>query len=232
MCEIAGVISARGRAAFSLGDLFSSALTRAQIFTHSADDWHCGEGAVDELSTSATPTGAALGVLVYNAAGRAVIPTMRHAFPIVLKGRIANFRSLKKHLIAAGCGNTGDDEQTVVVRLLQHHLMKGKTTLDAARAALSHLQGFIAFIAAPDGQGNALIAASNGAELFLGFDQHEALAFSDQLAVRARDAMIALRTGDVAMLSADRIAIVDVDGMRIEKRSRPIGMIAPAAAGG
>jgi glucosamine 6-phosphate synthetase-like amidotransferase/phosphosugar isomerase protein len=110
--------------------------------------------------------------------------------------------------------------------------MKGKTTLDAARAALSHLQGFIAFIAAPDGQGNALIAASNGAELFLGFDQHEALAFSDQLAVRARDAMIALRTGDVAMLSADRIAIVDVDGMRIEKRSRPIGMIAPAAAGG
>jgi hypothetical protein len=68
MNEIAGVISARGRAALSLRDLFyDAAPARAQIFAHAADAWRCSEGPIDDLSASGTNTRAALGMLTYHA---------------------------------------------------------------------------------------------------------------------------------------------------------------------
>lgn len=235
MNEIAGVISAQGRAALSLRDLFyRAAPARAQIFTRSSRlVWRTSEGPFEAaLPTLSESTRTALGAITYHADTRPLTTHESPALPVVLKGRIANFRSLRKHLVAAGFASACDDEPTLIARLIHMHMINGASPIEAARVALSKLQGFIAFIAAPDGDGSELIAASNGCELFLGFDRDEALAFTDQRAIRSRDAMMALRAGDVATLNTDRIAIIDADGMHIEKHSRPLGVRAPAVGGG
>lgn len=138
--------------------------------------------------------------------------------PVAVKGEVANLSAVVRRLAMSG-----DDGATLIGRVIELQLKKGRPPAEAARAPLEELDGVFTFVALLPDTNTKLVAGAKNAGLFLGFGNCDSFAFSDQRVAPDRSGLIALEPDDVAILTPLSISIVDQGGMWIEKRPSPGG---------
>jgi glucosamine--fructose-6-phosphate aminotransferase (isomerizing) len=147
-----------------------------------------------------------------------------------ISGVLKNARALKRRLIAAGRPIASGAD--IIEELITIYLERGHAPESAMTSALPHLQGEFSLVCMFAGEQNVLIGAARGAPLAAGFAAQDVCLSSSSAALAGLACQIhSLERGDLAILSRDRLAIVDSDGMRMERSvPRLVWSGAPARA--
>ncbi|OYV94038.1 MAG: glutamine--fructose-6-phosphate transaminase (isomerizing) [Acidobacteria bacterium 21-70-11] len=151
-------------------------------------------------------------------------PVERNAHPhtdesgrvaIVHNGIIENFRELKRELERAGVRFSSDTDSEVIAHLLAR---AGGDLTAAAIAVRSRLRGQYAVAAIAVGDPGTVVAFRNGPPLVVGLGEGENLVASDPAAVIAMTRRcIHLEDGDVAVVRADGVTVLDASGSPVER---------------
>ncbi len=147
-------------------------------------------------------------------------PTESNAHPhatarvaVVHNGIIENFRELRQELEAQGALFTSDTDTEAVAHLVNAELVRGKTPVDAVRAALPRLRGAFALAFIFAGEDDLMIGARKGSPLALGYGDGEMYLGSDAIALGPfTDTISYLEDGDWAVLNRKGATIYDEAG--------------------
>jgi glucosamine--fructose-6-phosphate aminotransferase (isomerizing) len=158
-------------------------------------------------------------------------PSERNAHPhragsvvIVHNGIIENYRELRADLEAGGAEIQSDTDTELIAHLIDDRVKQGRDLLTAVREACVKLTGSYALGAICEKEPNLLVTAKNGGSpIIVGQGEKESFLASDIPAVlpHTRD-IISLHDGDFAVLAADGIQIVDIEGRPIEREFQVI----------
>jgi glucosamine--fructose-6-phosphate aminotransferase (isomerizing) len=153
---------------------------------------------------------------------------------VVHNGILENYLQLKERLQAEGHAFKSETDTEVLAHLFEHYLKATGDLEQAVRRGLAEVRGAYAVgvvcAAAPD----RLIAAKHGAgSVVVGIGQGEMIIASDIPAILAhtRDVVI-LEDGDVAVVTADTVAVSTLDGTPIPRAPQRILWDAAAAEKG
>ena len=129
---------------------------------------------------------------------------------IVHNGIIENYVELREDLKKNGYEFSSQTDSELIAHLLDFHITKGQTMVDAMYSAKEKLEGAYA-IAAIDLKDNTnLVIARNKSPLLIGLGKDEMFAASDPLAIAQQtNDFIFLEDGDVAEISANTYKIYD-----------------------
>ncbi len=151
-------------------------------------------------------------------------PVERNAHPhtdeggrvaVVHNGIIENFRELKRELERVGVRFSSDTDSEVIAHLLAR---AGGDLTAAALAVRSRLRGQYAVAAIAVGDPGTVVAFRNGPPLVVGLGEGENLVASDPAAVIAMTRRcIHLEDGDVAVVRADGVTVLDASGSPVER---------------
>jgi glucosamine--fructose-6-phosphate aminotransferase (isomerizing) len=154
-------------------------------------------------------------------------PTEENAHPhrdctgrivVVHNGIVENYLALRKQLTAEGHKFVTETDTEVIAHLVEKYLTGSATLEDAVRATIKQITGVFAIgvIAAADPR--KIVAARSGPPVVVGLGQDEFFVASDVPALLSytRD-MIFLNDGDIAVLTATGVKLMDIDG-RIVRR--------------
>jgi glucosamine--fructose-6-phosphate aminotransferase (isomerizing) len=152
-------------------------------------------------------------------------PTESNAHPhatdrvaVVHNGIIENFRELRERLIANGAKFRSETDTEVVAHLVTEEMNKGKTPVDAVKAALKQLRGAFALAFIFSGEDNLMIGARKGSPLAIGYGKGEMFLGSDAIALAPfTDSISYLEEGDWAVLTRKGVEIYDVQDKPIER---------------
>jgi len=153
-------------------------------------------------------------------------PSERNAHPhcsgsisIVHNGIVENYRQLRSELADAGRTMESDTDTELIAHLIDQRVEAGDDLLAAARAACSRVTGSYAFAIVSRDQPDRIVAAKNGGSpIILGLAEKESFLASDIPAILPYTrSMISLRDGEFAVLSADRVEVIDSEGRPIER---------------
>jgi glucosamine--fructose-6-phosphate aminotransferase (isomerizing) len=153
-------------------------------------------------------------------------PSERNAHPhcsgsvsIVHNGIVENYRQLKAELESAGRAVKSETDTELIAHLIDQRVEAGDDLLSAARAACSRLTGSYAFAIVSSRDPDHIVAAKNGGSpIILGLGEKESFLASDIPAILPYTRqMISLRDGEFAVLSADRVELIDSEGRPIER---------------
>jgi glucosamine--fructose-6-phosphate aminotransferase (isomerizing) len=152
-------------------------------------------------------------------------PTESNAHPhatdrvaVVHNGIIENFRELRERLIANGATFRSETDTEVVAHLVTEEMNKGKTPVDAVKAALKQLRGAFALAFIFSGEDNLMIGARKGSPLAIGYGQGEMFLGSDAIALAPfTDSISYLEEGDWAVLTRKGVDIFDVQDKLVER---------------
>src|SRR5689334_15195320 len=117
-------------------------------------------------------------------------PTESNAHPhaterlaVVHNGIIENFRELREQLEADGAKFTSETDTEVVAHLVTREMKKGRTPVEAVRAALPQLRGAFALAFLFSGEEDLMIGARLGSPLAIGYGTGEMYLGSDAIAL-------------------------------------------------
>ena len=162
-------------------------------------------------------------------------PTESNAHPhgtarvaVVHNGIIENHVELKAELQAHGQVFVTETDTETVAQLLDLHLARGMTPIEAAAATFPRLHGAYAIAVVFAGHPGLMIGARNGAPLAIGFGEDEMFIGSDALALAPLTRRIAyLDDGDWAVVRRDGATFYDHAGTEV---TRPIRLTALTGA--
>ncbi len=155
-------------------------------------------------------------------------PHLSGGVAVVHNGIVENFQNLRAELEAAGRRFETETDTEVVPHLVAHYLARGAEPAEAARRAVSRLEGAFAlamlFADAPD----LLVVARRGSPLAIGYGEGEMYIGSDALALAPLTERIQyLEEGDFAILGHEGARILDAEGRPV---ARPIARTALSGA--
>jgi glucosamine--fructose-6-phosphate aminotransferase (isomerizing) len=144
---------------------------------------------------------------------------------VVHNGIIENYEVLRTELQSAGYLFTSETDTEVIAHLIhQAYVSNQQNDLVAAvRAALPRLHGAYAIAVMAQNQPDILVGARAGSPLVVALGEHEHFLASDALALAGRaSTMLYLEEGDVAVLTAESIQIIDHAGQLVEREQKPM----------
>ena len=155
-------------------------------------------------------------------------PTLTNAHPhgtarvaVVHNGIIENHAELRTELEAAGQVFETETDTETVAQLIDLHLQRGMTPVQAASRAFARLEGAYALAMVFAGQSGLMIGAQHGAPLAVGFGEDEMFLGSDSLALAPLTQRIAfLRDGDWTVLSRRGAQFFDGTGAEVQREIR------------
>jgi glucosamine--fructose-6-phosphate aminotransferase (isomerizing) len=141
-----------------------------------------------------------------------------HCVAVVHNGIIENYESLKRQQIEAGYSFTSDTDTEVIVHQVHRHLQAGGDLLQAVQQTVQDLEGAYALGVISSDEPGRLIAARRGSPLVIGLGEAENYLASDMAALLSRTRrFIILEEGDVAVLTAEQVQILDADGQSVDR---------------
>ena len=155
-------------------------------------------------------------------------PTLGNAHPhgttrvaIVHNGIIENHADLRAELEAEGQAFETETDTETVVQLVDLHLQRGMSPIEAARATFGRLQGAYALAMVFSGHSELMVGAQHGAPLAIGYGEDEMYLGSDSLALAPLTRRVAfLRDGDWTVLSREGAQVFDRAGGKVEREIR------------
>jgi len=142
---------------------------------------------------------------------------------LVHNGIIENYLALKQQLQKDGFRFESETDTEVVAHLIGRHLKEGRTLVEAVRAATQAIRGSYAIAAVCEREPETLVAARSGCPLVVGRMNDAALVASDALALLAHTREVTyLEEGDVAVVTASDVRILDLNGRLVV---RPVSRI-------
>jgi len=142
---------------------------------------------------------------------------------VVHNGIIENYESLRAELKAAAYVFTSETDTEVIAHLVhQQYVASGQKDLAASvRAVLPKLHGAYAIGVISQDSPELLVGARVGSPLVVALGDKENFLASDALALAGRaHAMMYLEEGDVAILKAGTVEIIDQVGRTVQRESK------------
>src|SRR6266446_3618201 len=132
---------------------------------------------------------------------------------VVHNGIIENFRELREELEKSGAKFASETDTEVVAHLVTHEMSKGRSPVEAVKAALPRLRGAFALVFLFKGETDLLIGARKGSPLAVGYGDGEMYLGSDAIALAPfTDTLSYLEDGDWVVLSREVSVIYDEHG--------------------
>jgi glucosamine--fructose-6-phosphate aminotransferase (isomerizing) len=152
-------------------------------------------------------------------------PTENNAHPhaterlaVVHNGIIENFRELRQELEKAGARFGSETDTEVIAHLVTEEMNKGRSPVDAVKAALPRLRGAFALAFLFAGEQNLLVGARLGSPLAVGYGEGEMYLGSDAIALAPfTDTISYLEDGDWAVVTRGSVEIHDASGRLVER---------------
>ena len=144
---------------------------------------------------------------------------------VVHNGIIENYELLRTELKAAGYTFTSETDTEVIAHLVhQQYIASGqKDIAQSVRAVLPKLHGAYAIGVIAQDNPSTLVGARVGSPLVVAIGDHEHFLASDALALAGRaHSMLYLEEGDVAVLKADSVEVIDQTGKSINRELKPM----------
>ena len=144
---------------------------------------------------------------------------------VVHNGIIENYEALRSGLQSAGYVFTSETDTEVIAHLIhQAYVAQGQKDLGfAVRSVLPRLHGAYAVGVIAQDQPELLIGARVGSPLVIALGEGENFLASDALALAGRaHSMVYLEEGDVAVIKASTIQILDQAGQEVKRASKPM----------
>ncbi|BDT76125.1 glutamine--fructose-6-phosphate transaminase (isomerizing) [Polynucleobacter sp. KF022] len=144
---------------------------------------------------------------------------------VVHNGIIENYESLRAELKAAGYVFTSETDTEVIAHLVHRQYVANgqKDIAQSVRAVLPKLHGAYAIGVIAQDNPSTLVGARVGSPLVVAIGSHEHFLASDALALAGRaHSMMYLEEGDVAVLKADSVDVVDQDGKPVQRELKPM----------
>ena len=151
--------------------------------------------------------------------------TSNDLIAVVHNGIIENYEVLRSDLKAAGYVFTSETDTEVIAHLIhQQYVASGQKDIAASvRAVLPQLHGAYAIGVISQDNPNTLVGARVGSPLVVAIGDHEHFLASDALALAGRaHSMMYLEEGDVAVLKADSIEVLDQAGKAAHRELKPM----------
>jgi glucosamine--fructose-6-phosphate aminotransferase (isomerizing) len=153
-------------------------------------------------------------------------PTENNAHPhaterlaVVHNGIIENFRELREELEKQGAKFGSETDTEVVAHLVTGEMKKGRSPVDAVKAALPRLRGAFALAFVFAGEDDLLIGARKGSPLAVGHGKGEMYLGSDAIALAPFTDMISyLEDGDWTVVRRGGVEIFDADGNAVKRQ--------------
>jgi len=144
---------------------------------------------------------------------------------VVHNGIIENYEALRSELQSAGYVFTSETDTEVIAHLIhQAYVAQGQKDLGfAVRSVLPRLHGAYAVGVIAQDQPELLIGARVGSPLVIALGEGENFLASDALALAGRaHSMVYLEEGDVAVIKASTIQILNQAGQEVKRASKPM----------
>ena len=144
---------------------------------------------------------------------------------VVHNGIIENYEALRIELIAAGYVFTSETDTEVIAHLIHQHYVSTsqKDIAQSVRAVLPKLHGAYAIGVIAQDNPKTLVGARVGSPLVAAIGDKENFLASDALALAGRaHSMMYLEEGDIAILRADSIEVIDQAGKSVERDRKPM----------
>ncbi len=160
-------------------------------------------------------------------------PTEENAHPhrdckerivVVHNGTIDNYVDLKARLTARGHTFTTETDTEVIAHLLEDHQGNNGSNLEESlRAIIPAMKGIFALVALSADEPQKIVAARQGPPLVVGVGEGESFVASDVPALlsHTRD-MYFLDDGEVTVLTADGVRILDLQGRPIDRQPQRV----------
>ena len=142
---------------------------------------------------------------------------------VVHNGIIENYESLRVALKAAGYVFTSETDTEVIAHLVhQQYVATGQKDLAASvKAVLPKLHGAYAIGVIAQDSPELLVGARAGSPLVVALGDQENFLASDALALAGRaHAMMYLEEGDIAILKAGSVEVIDQAGKTVQRESK------------
>ena len=142
---------------------------------------------------------------------------------VVHNGIIENYESLRAALKAAGYVFTSETDTEVIAHLVhQQYVASGQKDLAASvKAVLPKLHGAYAIGVIAQDSPDLLVGARAGSPLVVALGDQENFLASDALALAGRaHAMMYLEEGDIAILKAGSVEMIDQAGKTVQRESK------------
>jgi len=142
---------------------------------------------------------------------------------VVHNGIIENYESLRAELKAATYVFTSETDTEVIAHLVHQQYVKSgqKDLVASVRAVLPKLHGAYAIGVIAQDSPELLVGARAGSPLVVALGDQENFLASDALALAGRaHAMMYLEEGDVAILKAGAVEIIDQVGKTVQRESK------------
>jgi glucosamine--fructose-6-phosphate aminotransferase (isomerizing) len=144
---------------------------------------------------------------------------------VVHNGIIENYETLRTELRAAAYVFTSETDTEVIAHLIhQQYVSDGqKDIAQSVRAVLPRLHGAYAIGVIAQDKPNTLVGARAGSPLVVALGEQENFLASDALALAGHaHSMMYLEEGDVAILKADSVEILNHIGQSVQRERKPM----------
>ena len=152
-------------------------------------------------------------------------PTENNAHPhateklaVVHNGIIENFNELRQELEAKGAKFATDTDTEVIAHLVTEEMKRGRSPVEAVKAALPRLRGAFALAFLFAGEDNLLVGARKGSPLALGYGDGAMFIGSDAIALAPfTDTVSYLEDGDWVIVTRQGAEIRDEAGKIVQR---------------
>ncbi|MEI6181819.1 MAG: glutamine--fructose-6-phosphate transaminase (isomerizing) [Polynucleobacter sp.] len=144
---------------------------------------------------------------------------------VVHNGIIENYENLRTELKAAGYVFTSETDTEVIAHLIhQQYVASGqKDIMQSVREVLPKLHGAYAIGVIAQDNPTTLVGARAGSPLVVALGEHENFLASDALALAGRaSSMMYLEEGDIAILKADSVQVINQSGKSVQRDLKPM----------
>jgi glutamine---fructose-6-phosphate transaminase (isomerizing) len=142
---------------------------------------------------------------------------------VVHNGIIENYETLRAELKTAGYEFTSETDTEVIAHLVhqQYVASNQKDIAQSVRAVLPKLHGAYAIGVIAQDNPTTLVGARVGSPLVVALGNHENFLASDALALAGRaNSMLYLEEGDIAVLKADSVIVMDQSGQTVQREHK------------
>ena len=144
---------------------------------------------------------------------------------VVHNGIIENYEVLRTELTAAGYVFSSETDTEVIAHLIHQQYLAGgqKDIAQSVKAVLPRLHGAYAIGVIAQNSPDTLVGARVGSPLVVALGEKENFLASDALALAGRaHSMMYLEEGDIAVLKAGGVAVIDQAGKSAQRELKPM----------